>query len=168
MDDDPSPRRSRAPGVGARPHEFDVRVSSTVGRLPLSRERVADIGARVLRGEGTRAALLTITFVSDREMAPLNWRHLRHRGATDIITFQHAQTVTGAPVVGDLYIAPAVARGNAAVAGCSWREELVRLTVHGVLHALGWDHPEGDARLRAPMWRRQERWVQRLQRDGAW
>ena len=167
MDDDPSPRTRRAP-LGARHGQLDVRVSSTVGRLPLGRERVAAIGARVLAGEGTRAALLTITFVNDREMARLNWRHLRHRGSTDIITFQHAQTVRGAPVVGDLYIAPAVARRNAAEAGCSWREELARLTVHGVLHALGWDHPEGAARLSAPMWRRQERWLERLRKDGAW
>ncbi|MCC6927493.1 MAG: rRNA maturation RNase YbeY [Gemmatimonadaceae bacterium] len=145
-----------------------MRVSSTVGRLPLSRERVAAIGARVLAGERTRAALLTVTFVGDREMARLNWRHLGHRGPTDIITFQHAQVAPAAPVVGDVYIAAQLARRNAAAAGCSWREELARLTVHGVLHALGWDHPEGEERLRAPMWRRQERWVARLRQAGAW
>jgi probable rRNA maturation factor len=37
------------------------------------------------------------------------------------------------------------------------REELLRLVVHGVLHVLGHDHPEDDARYTSPMWRRQER-----------
>jgi probable rRNA maturation factor len=37
------------------------------------------------------------------------------------------------------------------------REELLRLVVHGVLHVLGHDHPEDDARYRSPMWQRQER-----------
>jgi hypothetical protein len=60
-------------------------------------------------------------------------------------------------VVGDVYISAAVARQNAADAGCPWREEVARLVVHGVLHTLGWDHPAGEERLRAPMWRRQER-----------
>ncbi len=39
------------------------------------------------------------------------------------------------------------------------REELIRLVVHGTLHALGRTHPEGEGRTRSPMWRRQERYV---------
>jgi probable rRNA maturation factor len=45
-------------------------------------------------------------------------------------------------------------------------EELVRLTVHGTLHVLGYDHPEGDHRTRSAMWRRQERYVKRLLRTS--
>jgi probable rRNA maturation factor len=44
----------------------------------------------------------------------------------------------------------------------SLRQELVRLVIHGTLHALGYDHPEGDHRIRSPMWRRQERYVKRF------
>jgi probable rRNA maturation factor len=39
--------------------------------------------------------------------------------------------------------------------------------VHGVLHALGYDHPDGDARLSSPMWRRQEALVARAIRNAA-
>lgn len=161
MDDDPSPgpRRSAA---------LDVHVASEVGRLPLSRARVAAIAGRVLAGERCRSATLMVTFVSARAIAQLNRRHLGHAGATDILTFEHAPAGRGAPRVGDVYIAPDIARRNAAAFGCSLREELVRLTVHGVLHALGWSHPEGEARERSAMWRRQERWVRRLHEAGAW
>jgi probable rRNA maturation factor len=34
--------------------------------------------------------------------------------------------------------------------------------VHGVLHALGHDHPEGTGRTQSPMWRRQEALVRRF------
>jgi probable rRNA maturation factor len=37
------------------------------------------------------------------------------------------------------------------------REELLRLVVHGVLHVLGYEHPEDDSRYVSDMWRRQER-----------
>jgi probable rRNA maturation factor len=46
--------------------------------------------------------------------------------------------------------------------GIPLREELIRLVVHGTLHALGWDHPEGPGRTRSAMWRKQERYVEAL------
>jgi probable rRNA maturation factor len=41
-------------------------------------------------------------------------------------------------------------------------EELVRLLVHGVLHVLGHDHPEGEDRYGSAMFRLQEELVERL------
>jgi probable rRNA maturation factor len=126
-------------------------------RVPVARARIATVAQRVLRAEGVRDALLSLAFVSDREIAALNWRHLRHRGPTDVISFGFAPGVRGGPVVGDVYIAPGVARRNAAAHGRGVREETLRLVVHGVLHVLGYDHPEDESRYASPMWRRQER-----------
>ena len=63
----------------------------------------------------------------------------------------------GAPLPGDIYIAPGVARRNAVAQGAGIREEVLRLVVHGMLHVIGYDHPVDDARDLSPMWRRQER-----------
>ena len=47
-------------------------------------------------------------------------------------------------------------------------EEIARLVVHGVLHTLGYDHPENEGREASDMWRRQERLLRRLvTRSGA-
>ena len=48
------------------------------------------------------------------------------------------------------------------VRGIPFRRELLRLVVHGILHVLGYDHPAGEARIRSPMWRRQERYLRKL------
>jgi probable rRNA maturation factor len=64
-------------------------------------------------------------------------------------------------LVGDVYICPAAARRWAG-SGAANREELLRLAVHGTLHVLGYDHPEGAGRTRSLMWRRQEKYVARL------
>jgi Uncharacterized protein family UPF0054. len=42
------------------------------------------------------------------------------------------------------------------------REELARLVIHGTLHILGLEHPEGDDRFSSPMWRKQERILESL------
>lgn len=133
-----------------------VDVATESVRIPVARARVARAADRVLRAEGVRDAALSIAFVSDRRIAALNWRHLRHRGPTDVISFGFAPAHPGAPLEGDIYIAPEVARRNAIAAGTGAREELLRLVVHGVLHVIGHDHPEGDARYVSPMWQRQE------------
>jgi probable rRNA maturation factor len=141
-----------------------VDVATESVRIPVARTRVARVADRVLRAEGVRDASLSITFVTDRRMASLNWQHLGHRGPTDVISFGFARAHEDAPLEGDIYIAPAVARRNAVVAGASVREELLRLVVHGVLHVVGHDHPEGEQRYHSAMWRRQEALVDTVMR----
>jgi rRNA maturation RNase YbeY len=136
-------------------------------RIPVARARVARVADRVLRAEGVRSATLSIAFVSDRRIAALNWRHLGHRGPTDVISFGFAPSHPGAPIEGDIYIAPDVARRNAVANRRGAREELLRLVVHGVLHVLGHDHPEGEARQGSPMWKRQEALLATVLRDEA-
>ena len=134
-----------------------VDVTADGVRVAVSRARVATLADRVLRAEGVKHAMLSIAFVSEREIAALNWRHLRHRGPTDVISFGFAPGAKNGPVVGDVYISPAVARSNAGAHGRGVREETMRLVVHGVLHVLGYDHPTDDSRYVSAMWRRQER-----------
>jgi len=134
-------------------------------RIPVSRARVAAVADGVLHAERVRDARLSIAFVTTRRIAALNRTHLRHAGATDVISFGFAPVDATGDVVGDIYIAPDVARRNARTAGESVREELLRLVVHGVLHVLGHDHPEDDSRYTSPMWERQERLLRSLARS---
>ena len=128
---------------------------------------MAELARGVLRAEGVREALLSIALVSNRRIASLNRAHLRRSGPTDVIAFGFSPVGARGPVVGDVYVAPDVARASARENGVPVREELARLVVHGTLHVLGYDHPETDSRTRSDMWRRQERLVARLLRASA-
>ena len=142
-------------------HVVDV---SAVGvRVPLARRRVAEIAQAVLRAETVRRARLSIAFVDEARIARLNRRHLGHRGPTDVISFALSDD-TSEGLVGDIYIAPDVARRNALEQGIAAREELTRLVVHGVLHVVGYDHPEGADRYDSAMWARQEQLVRSIVR----
>ena len=137
-----------------------VDVSADGARTALASTRVKRVATAVLSAEGVRDALVSIAFVSSREIARLNKRHLGHGGPTDVIAFALGagrERPAARPVIGDIYIAPDVARANAMRFGRGVREELARLVVHGTLHVLGHDHPDGTERTTSPMWRRQER-----------
>ena len=144
-----------------------VEVASDVGRLPVSLARVERLAAAVLRAEEVKHAMLSVAFVSRRTIAALNRRHLKRSGATDVIAFGFVPAGKRGPVVGDVYIAAEVARAQAAEFGVAYAEELLRLTVHGTLHVLGYDHPEGAGRATSAMWRRQEALLRRARRSGA-
>ena len=141
-----------------------VRVATDGVRIPVARARIASVAERVLRAERVRDAELSVAFVTDRRIAALNRAHLGHRGPTDVISFAFARADSASALEGDVYIAPGVARRNARAHARSVREEILRLVVHGVLHVVGHDHPEGAARYDSRMWRRQERLLRTM--DG--
>lgn len=128
-------------------------------RVPLSRALVRRVVEAVLRAE-RRDALISVTFLGRDSMRRLNAEHKGHDRPTDVLTFQLAGPAGQA--VGDIYICPWAARREARARRIPLREELIRLVIHGTLHALGRKHPEGRRRTRSAMWRRQERYVEAL------
>jgi probable rRNA maturation factor len=128
-------------------------------RVPLPVGFVRRVVEAVLRGE-RRHALISVTFVGRDAMRRLNAEHKGHDWPTDVLTF--ALRDPDGTAVGDVYVCPWVAEREARARGIPPREELIRLVVHGTLHALGRDHPEGEHRTRSAMWRRQERYVEAL------
>lgn len=146
--------------------ETAVDVDAQGRRLALAAQRVRALAGLVLRRERVSHALLSIAFVSRRHIARLNREHLGHHGETDVITFALGRPGPRAPLVGDIYIAPEVVRGQARRHGVPAREELARVVVHGVLHALGHEHPDTGARTTSAMWARQERYLALARREG--
>ena len=147
---------------GRRPrHEVGVTVARRARAVTAAAVRRAV--TLVLAGERAGPAAITVTFLTAHQMRALNRRSLGRDRATDVLAFamQHEGTL-----VGDVYVCPTVGARAAARLAVQEREELLRLVVHGTLHALGRDHPTGPGRTASAMWRRQERYVQRLARSA--
>jgi probable rRNA maturation factor len=135
--------------------ELDVEVSVGEGVAPpIDAERVESAVRHVLRAEGVRAAEISIALVGDDEIAALNQQYLDHEGPTDVISFHLHDR--GEPPLGDVYVGVDQAARQAAGFGASVAEEVLRLAVHGTLHVLGYEHPDGDDRAGSPMFARQE------------
>ena len=128
-------------------------------RLPIPPALVRRVVERVLSGE-RRPAMVSVTFLGRDAMRRLNATHKGRDVPTDVLAF--AMTDGAGRAVGDVYVCPWVAAREAREHGVPLREELIRLVVHGTLHALGRTHPEGPERTRSAMWRRQERYVEAL------
>ena len=105
-----------------------------------------------LAGEGIVDAELSVSLVTEEEMADLHQRYTGEQGPTDVLSFPlDEQAPDGGPrFLGDVVICPEVAASQ----NEDLQAELRLLVVHGILHLLGYDHEADDDRAR--MWERQE------------
>lgn len=133
--------------------EVEVAVGEGVAS-PASPSRIRDAVRHVLRAEGVAEAEVSVALLDDAAIAALNHGYLGHAGPTDVISF--ALHEAGEPPLGDVYLGVEQALRQAAEYAATPEEELLRLAVHGTLHVLGWEHPEGEDRAAAPMFARQE------------
>jgi len=121
---------------------------------PLRPERVEAAVRHVLRAEGVAQAEISVALMDDGAIAAMNGQYLDHEGPTDVITF--AMHEDGEPPLGDVYVGVEQAARQAAEFGATPEEEVLRVAVHGVLHVLGYVHPDGPERMQSAMFIRQE------------
>jgi len=96
-------------------------------------------------------AELCVTAVDEDTIAELNAKWMESEGPTDVLAFPMDELRPGLVndepeegVLGDIVLCPSVAKGQAKTAGHSLTAELDLLTVHGILHLLGYDHADAE------------------------
>ena len=96
-------------------------------------------------------AELSVLAVDVDTMSALHQQWMDEEGPTDVLSFPMDELRPGTEdeepepgLLGDVVLCPAVAAPQAASAGHSTDDELDLLTVHGILHLLGYDHAEPD------------------------
>ncbi len=96
-------------------------------------------------------AELSVLLLDVEAMTELHVKWMGEEGPTDVMSFPMDELETarrpdeagpGPALLGDIVLCPAVAAPQAASAGHALDDELHLLTVHGVLHLLGYDHAE--------------------------
>ena len=111
--------------------DFDAKAFSDLGLWVMDQMRVST------------QSDLTILFVDPDPIAELHERWMSLEGPTDVMSFPMDELRRGdgkttmEGVLGDLVICPWVAAQQAAAAGHSTMQEMLLLTIHGILHLCG-------------------------------
>jgi probable rRNA maturation factor len=118
-------------------HDVDVVELTRLSRFVMSRMRLHAQTEMCLR------------LVDEDTIAALNAKWMGADGPTDVLAFPMDELVPGRVgeepeegYLGDIALSPSVAARQAAQAGHPEVDELRLLTVHGILHLLGYDHAE--------------------------
>jgi probable rRNA maturation factor len=143
----------------ARPrHEVSILIEPPF-RGCLDRAALRRLAVRVLKSEGVAPpAEVGLVVTDDETVRDLNRRYRSLDEPTDVLAFGHEATsepfITppdGVRRLGEVILSYPTAERQAVQAGHSVQQEAAHLTVHGILHLLGYDHedPGDDRRMRA-------------------
>lgn len=130
----------------AMPKKFLVEWLIAVGRrLPVKDQKIL------------RNREMTIVFLNAARAKSLNLEYRGRAYATDVLSFMSDTQDS----LGDLVICPQVVRRQAKEHGLTFRSELAYMSLHGLLHLLGYDHEESEVEAKR-MFRLQDRLFSQL------
>jgi probable rRNA maturation factor len=149
---------------------MSIEVSNESG-MDVSEEELISVARFVIgKMKVNPSAELSMVLLDTDAMADLHMRWMDLPGPTDVMSFPMDElepggrpdaSEPGPAMLGDIVLCPRFAEQQAATAGHSLGHELALLTVHGVLHLLGFDHAEPDEEKEMFALQRQllEEWV---------
>lgn len=116
---------------------IDVQVNSQQSLWRIREERLKEVVAAVLSGEGVTSASISVAVLDDAAIRQLNRRYLDHDYATDVLSFVLEQGDEG--LEGEVIVSAETAAREAPRFGWSADDELLLYVLHGTLHLVGYD-----------------------------
>ncbi len=134
-------------------HSTDKKIFSTVAKI-------------VLKGENKETKNLSVAFVAENEIKKINRNFRNKNKATDVLSFELSAKAGPAfngkeDVWGEIVICPAVVKKNAQKYKVSFRSEMIKIFIHGLLHLCGYDH-EKSIKEAEKMNKKQEEYLDKV------
>jgi len=101
-----------------------------------------------------------IFIIGEAAMTRMNEGYLRHKGSTDVITFEYTDASHPDCLAGEIFVCLDEALIQSKRFRVTWQKELVRYVVHGILHLWGFDDKTSAAQRM--MKREEDRLMRRL------
>jgi rRNA maturation RNase YbeY len=108
-------------------------------------ERIKNWIQITIENENRKESGIDFIFCSDKYLYNINFKYLKHKTLTDIISFDYS---LGSVLKGEIYISVDRVKENAVLFNANFTDELHRVIIHGVLHLCGYrDKKEEEKRL---------------------
>ena len=115
--------------------EINYMTQGKVEMPKLNEPAILDWIVAVALSHHQKVGCLTYVFCDDDYILETNRQFLGHDYYTDIITFDYTNS---RHIAGDMVISLDTVRSNAEMLGVSYKQELLRVIIHGVLNAKSW------------------------------
>ena len=110
----------------------------------ISEEFLKKVAVGILKEEGKKDYYLSVALVGLSRIKKLNKKYLNRDYGTDILAFPETDKFPKINNLGEIIICLQVVKKNAKRINTSFKGELARVLIHGILHLLGYDHEKSD------------------------
>lgn len=131
--------------------EVQIEIANLQSEVTVDEELLYKLVYFILNKENIESAEISIALLQEDEMKRLNRDYRDVDEATDVLSF----TLDLDPLVGEIILSPSYIKRQAEEYQMTFEHELVMLTIHGLLHMIGYDH-EASEREAGEMWSRQK------------
>ena len=134
-----------------------ILVANTNGRYRISKRETLATVRSVLRKEESGYRWVNVIFVDDPKSRRLNRTHLAHDYPTDVLAFR---LDNGDRLEGELYVNLDRASIQAREYDVTFKNEVARLVIHGLLHLIGYRDNTSQSRMR--MKKKEEGYLEKI------
>ena len=103
-------------------------------------KKIKAITEKILEDYEIKESEISIIFLTDSEIQKINTQFLNHNYATDVISFNFEEE----NLEGEIYISLDTAKLQAQEYKVSLTNEVLRLSIHGIMHLLGYEDDSVD------------------------
>jgi len=108
----------------------------------VDKKSLEKIAQAILKDESVQSFNLSIALIGPARMKKLNKQYRGKNRTTDVLAFGSDQKFSSAfqKEIGEIVICLQEVKKNAKRFNLSFKKELTRVLIHGILHLLGYDH----------------------------
>lgn len=123
----------------------------------VNKKKLKSITQTILRGEKFKRKInLSIAFVGPGRIRQINKKYRKRNRITDVLAFPsfaegyrgQARFLQRDSELGEIIICPSEVKKNAKRFSLTFKQELKRVLIHGLLHLLGYDHEKSESEAR--------------------
>ena len=111
-------------------------ISENIKLPDIEQNKISDWIKSIVTSYGMKMGNINYIFCTDDRILEVNKQYLQHDYYTDIITFDY--TIKN-KISGDIFISLDTVKSNSEEQKTNYKEELLRIIIHGILHLCGQD-----------------------------
>lgn len=113
-------------------------------KVKVAEDGLKKVVEETLKTAAVQDAEISIAIVSDKEIKELNKKYRGKNKVTDVLSFGYRAN----PLIGEIIICLPQVKRQAKENNANWKNELIFMLIHGVLHLCGYDHEKSEKEAR--------------------
>jgi probable rRNA maturation factor len=128
--------------TGTRGKMNKILISKDIYDREITKKFIKETAEKILKELKLDGVELSVTLTDNETIKQINKEWRKKNRPTDVLSFPIDEKLAGYRyrVLGDVVISLPYAKKQAEEIGVPYKEEVIRLLTHGILHLLGYDH----------------------------